>query len=186
MASFAQEPGKTPTTAEEIVSQGRGPLIAEIELGGLEAGLRFLNARTAFRYTAIYRFEGTMMRNLYLFDRQGETVSDFEKVPLGDSFCQFVMAENGFHTTDSSLDERLRGHPYQGVLNAYFGLPLSRKPGTIYGTFCHFDFKPQIWSDFEALGGASVVGRVTIKMIAACARPYWARRLFDAYFVDFW
>jgi GAF domain-containing protein len=149
MASFAEKSGLNPAVATQMLSQGRGPLLAEIELGGLEAGLKFLNARTDYRYTAIYRFEGAMMRNIYLYDRQGEAVSNFAKVPLGDSFCQFVMAEGGFSTCDSGQDERLLGHPYQGVLNAYFGLPLSRRPGTIYGTLCHFDFRPIVIQDSE-------------------------------------
>jgi GAF domain-containing protein len=133
----------------QVLRQSCGPLLAEIELGGVEAGLKFLNARTAYRYTGIYRFEGAMMRNIYLYDRRGEVESDFAKVPLGDSFCQFVMADGGFYTRDSGHDERLLGHPCRGVLNAYFGLPLSRRPGTLYGTFCHFDFKPIVIDDSE-------------------------------------
>jgi GAF domain-containing protein len=142
-------PGGLESPAGEVMSQGRGPFLAEIELGGLEAGLKFLNARTDYRFTAIYRFEGDTMRNIYLFDRLGESVSNFAKVPLGDSFCQLALAEGGFYTANSSLDERVQGHPKQGVLNAYFGLPLSRKPGTIYGTFCHFDYKPLVLDDSE-------------------------------------
>jgi hypothetical protein len=149
MTTFAEKPRLNPVVAKATLSEGRGPLLAEIERGGLDAGLKFLNARTDYRYTAIYRFEGGMMRNIYLYDRLGETVSKFAKVPLGDSFCQFVMAEGGFYTSDSGQDERLQGHTYRGVLNAYFGLPLSRKPGTLYGTFCHFDFKPIVIEDIE-------------------------------------
>ncbi|MDB5885791.1 MAG: hypothetical protein JWR74_1962 [Polaromonas sp.] len=108
---------------------------------GLHGALRFLNARTAYRYSAVYRLDGQMMRNIHIYDRQGENTADLNEVPLGDSFCQFVMAENGFATANSATDPRLLGHAYQGILNAYFGLPLSRKPGTIYGTFCHFDFQ---------------------------------------------
>ena len=148
MASFAAKRVSNPAAAK-APNQSRGKLLAEIELGGVEAGLKFLNARTDYRYTAIYRFEGAMMRNIYLYDRLGESVSNFAKVPLGDSFCQFVMAEGVFNTGDSSQDVRLLGHSYRGVLNAYFGLPLSRKPGTIYGTFCHFDLKPQAIDDSE-------------------------------------
>jgi GAF domain-containing protein len=149
MAAVAAKRRVNPVAAAQVMSQSRGPLLAEIELGGIEAGLKFLNARTAYRYTAIYRLEGAMMRNIYLYDRLGQAVSDFAKVPLGDSFCQFVMAEGGFCTSDSGQDERLLGHPYRGVLNAYFGLPLSRKAGTLYGTFCHFDFKPIVIDDRE-------------------------------------
>ncbi|MDB5928574.1 MAG: guanylate cyclase [Polaromonas sp.] len=119
------------------------------DAGGLAGALHFLNARTSYRYTAIYRLEGQMMRNIELYDRLGEQSAALSEVPLGDSFCQFVMNQNGFATPNSADDRRLDGHPYQGVLNAYFGLPLSRGPGTIYGTFCHFDFEPRNLEDSE-------------------------------------
>ena len=35
------------------------------------------------------------------------------------------------------------------VLNFYFGLPLSCKAGTIYGTFFHFDVEPMVIPDSE-------------------------------------
>ncbi len=119
------------------------------EHGGLHGALRFLNARTTFRYSAIYRLDGQMMRNIFLYDRQGENPTNLSEVPLGDSFCQFVLRDNGFNTINSAEDARLQGHPFQGILNAYFGLPLSRKAGTIYGTFCHFDVQPMDIPDSE-------------------------------------
>ncbi|WP_426146259.1 guanylate cyclase [Polaromonas sp. DSR2-3-2] len=115
----------------------------------LHGALRYLNARTTFRYTAIYRLDGQMMRNIYLYDRQGENPTSLCEVPLGDSFCQFVMRDNGFNTVNSADDARLLGHPYQGVMNSYFGLPLSRKAGTIFGTLCHFDVEPMMIPDGE-------------------------------------
>ena len=119
------------------------------EVGGLYGALRFLNSRTSYRYTAIYRLEGQMMRNIHLYDRRGENPTNLSEVPLGDSFCQFVLADNGFNTGNSGADERLVGHAYRGIMNSYFGLPLSRKPGTIYGTLCHFDFEPMAISEDE-------------------------------------
>ena len=117
--------------------------------GGLHGALGFLNARTTYRYTAIYRLDGQMMRNISLYDREGENPTSLAEVPLGDSFCQFVIRDNGFNTANSADDARLLGNPYQGVLNSYFGLPLSRKAGTIYGTFCHFDAQPMEMADSE-------------------------------------
>ncbi len=119
------------------------------ERGGLHGALHYLNARTTFRYTAIYRLDGQMMRNIFLYDRQGENPSSLSEVPLGDSFCQFVLSDKGFSTVNSTNDARLLGYPYQGVINSYFGLPLSRKAGTIFGTFCHFDALPMVISDSE-------------------------------------
>jgi hypothetical protein len=120
-----------------------------LDTDGLDAALAFLNKRTDFRYTAIYRLDGTMMRNIHIYDRQGESVDHLVEVPLGDSFCQFVMADGAFKTADSATDGRLSGHAYQGVVNAYFGLPLSTAPGTMYGTLCHFDFDSKQISDSE-------------------------------------
>lgn len=120
-----------------------------LESGGLDAALRYLNARTSYRYTAIYRLDGQVMRNIHLYDRLGENAANLIEVPLGDSFCQYVMAENGFTTSDSAADARLEDHSYRGILNSYYGLPLSRQPGTIYGTFCHFDFEPKTIPDSE-------------------------------------
>lgn len=120
-----------------------------VDRGGLYGALQYLNARTSYRYTAIYRLEGQMMRKIYLYDRRGENPTSLAEVPLGDSFCQFVMADNGFNTSNSASDERLLSHPYRGTLNSYFGLPLSRKTGTIYGTLCHFDFAPMMLAEDE-------------------------------------
>lgn len=119
------------------------------ERGGLHGALAYLNSRTTFRYTAIYRLEGQMMRNIYLYDRLGENPTHLAEVPLGDSFCQFVLRDHGFSTVNSGDDARLPGHPYRGVLSSYYGLPLSRRAGTIYGTFCHFDIEPMEIPDSE-------------------------------------
>jgi GAF domain-containing protein len=136
-----------------MASQDLNQQLAQFRLvldsGGLPGALQYLNARTAYRYTAIYRLDGQIMRNIHLYDRKGENFPSLAEVPLGDSFCQFVMAEDGFSTANSADDARLLGHPYRGILNSYFGLPLSRKPGTIYGTFCHFDFEPKVIPDSE-------------------------------------
>ena len=85
-----------------------------------------------------------MMRNIHLYDRKGENPTSLCEVPLSDSFRQFVLKDSGFNSGNSALDDRLRGHCYQGVLNSFFGLPLSREPGTIYGTFRHFDFESML------------------------------------------
>jgi hypothetical protein len=120
-----------------------------MERGGVYAALAFLNGRSPYRYTAIYRFEGEMVRNLYLFDRLGTVASDPSPVPMGDTFCQFVGAPGNFSTSNSLEDSRLDEHPKREVLQSYFGLPLSRKPGTIFGSLCHFDALPQSIADDE-------------------------------------
>lgn len=113
-------------------------------LGKLEnegpAGLDFLNARVPHRYTGVYRLDGDLLRNVYLFDKRHAVLpASLATVRLQDSFCQFVLRDGEFVTGNSSTDTRLNGHPYQGVVNAYIGLPLVDQNGALFGTLCHVD-----------------------------------------------
>lgn len=104
------------------------------------AGLEYLNERVPHRFTAVYRLAGDHLRNLYLHDKQGEVVPEFLKVvPFEHSFCQFVLRDGIFLTSDSATDRRLDGHPYQGVMVTYHGVPLLDNRGELFGTMCHFD-----------------------------------------------
>lgn len=120
-----------------------------IEARGMDAALAFLNARTAFRYTAIYSLEGSNIRNLWLYDRLGQDTPSLNAGPLTDSFCQFVVSDGEFSTADSVSDIRTEGHSKRGIVRSYFGLPLSSGPGTIFGTLCHFDSDPRQIADGE-------------------------------------
>lgn len=71
------------------------------------------------------------------------------EVPLETSFCQYVLRDGQFITGDSSLDNRLDGHPYQGVMGSYVGLPLQGNADSLMGTFCHFDFENRQLPDDE-------------------------------------
>ena len=70
-----------------------------------------LNARSPHRYSPIYRPEGEMVRNLYLFDTLGTVSADPSPVSMGDTFCQFVGAPSIFSTGTPLEDARLDGHP---------------------------------------------------------------------------
>lgn len=120
-----------------------------LDMGGLAAGMQFLNARVDYRCTAIYRLENLTMQNVVTYDRTGEVSNALVAVPLSDSFCQHVIRDGSFITEDSAQDQRLDGHPYQGVVVSYYGLPLMRTPGEIFGTFCHFDYVERIVPDSE-------------------------------------
>ena len=104
------------------------------------AGLAYLNARVAHRFTGVYQLVNGVMYNVYLYDKLGEIIPEFLKaVPLGDSFCQFVLRDGLFCTSNTAQDARLNGHKYQGVLGAYYGVPLLNNAGEFYGTLCHFE-----------------------------------------------
>ncbi len=117
---------------------------------GLVAALQFLNDRVPHRFTGIYRVDGQVLHNVAVIDKQQSgDIGFLMQVPLGDSFCQFVLRDGQLITTDSSQDERLSGSPYKGVVRSYVGLPLAVVPGELFGTFCHFDFEPQPLDDSE-------------------------------------
>jgi GAF domain-containing protein len=115
-----------------------------------DLGLDFLNARVPHRFTGIYQLAHSVMRNVEFFDKLGDTVPQaLSAVPLQDSFCQFVVRDGSFITTDSAQDARLNGHTYQGVVGTYYGVPLLDNAGQLFGTLCHFDVMTYSVSDAE-------------------------------------
>jgi GAF domain-containing protein len=116
---------------------------------GLQSGLRFLNQRVPFRATAIYKLENGVLRLIDIVDKMNDLPSSsLPEVPLADSFCQFAIRDKEFVTANTTADRRLDGHPYQGVVASYVGLPLM-KSGELFGTFCHYDFVEQVIEDAE-------------------------------------
>lgn len=117
---------------------------------GLGAALQFLNDRVPHRFTGIYRVDGQVLHNVAVIDKQqASDIGFLKQVPLGDSFCQFVLRDGHLVTTDSAHDSRVDASPYKGVMGSYVGLPLAVVPGELFGTFCHFDFEPQPLDDDE-------------------------------------
>lgn len=123
-------------------------LRSELQKGGLAGGLRFLNDPVGHRYTGVYRLQDMLLKNVELYDKQGEMRPEFlAEVPLGDSFCQFVLRDGAFRTEHSGEDARLDGHKYQGVLLSYHGVPVLDNAGELFGTLCHFDALQRDLSD---------------------------------------
>lgn len=121
---------------------------------GLKAGLAWLNSRVPYRFTAVYRLDGLVLRSVQVFDKDGPAATPpvLMEVPLETSFCQYVLRDGQFATGDSGTDQRLDGHPYKGVMGSYVGLPLQgnqASDGELMGTFCHFDFENRQLSDEE-------------------------------------
>lgn len=128
--------------------------------GGLSAGLLFLNRRVAHRCTVVYGVDGDNMELVELVDKQANPQTAIPApVLFAQSFCQVTLRGGPLSTADSSADTRLDGKTYQGVIKSYVGLPLSRAPGTFFGTLCHYDFAEQPLDDeeFEFLQQAAVI-----------------------------
>lgn len=140
-----------------------GDLRSALSEGGPGALLEYLNAGVAHRYTAVYRFDGDLLRNVLLCDKLDQIRPDFLlAVPFKHSFCQFVLRDQAFRTEDSRQDRRLDGNPYQGVVISYHSVPLTvDERGSLWGTLSHFDMHSLALPDDEfALlqGAASLLG----------------------------
>jgi hypothetical protein len=109
----------------------------------IRAALALLNARVAYRFTAIYKLVGSELRAQHAYDRHSEYRTWLMVVPLERSFCQYAIERGEFMTASVSADPRLANRPFAGMVEAYYGQLLLRPDGTPYGTFIHFDLEPR-------------------------------------------
>jgi hypothetical protein len=108
---------------------------------GIRSALALLNDRTSYRFTAIYKLVGSVLRAQHAYDRSSEYRTWLMVVPLERSFCQYAIESGEFMTSGVSKDPRLANRPYAGMVEAYYGQLLRRPDGTPYGTFIHFDLE---------------------------------------------
>lgn len=107
-----------------------------------------LNALTEHRFTALYRFDRNILHNLYFFDCENPAQESAPDIPVMASYCVFVReSQRGFTVTNSIEDDRLGDHPKRQVLQSYCGVPMLDKYGRMFGSICHFDFRPIKISD---------------------------------------
>jgi len=129
----------------EVEMSGQAAALRELLASqGVMPALDWLNERTNYRYTGIYKYDGDVMRAVHVFDRHAEHRTWLRAVPLNRSFCRYVLQHGEFLTTSASQDPRLGGHPYEGLVESYYGRLLRREDGAPYGTFIHFDMEPRV------------------------------------------
>jgi GAF domain-containing protein len=111
---------------------------------GVRACLMFLNGLTSHRFTALYRFDDKILKNLFFFDRENPDHVSSPEVPVLSSYCVFVRDSGRmFCVDDSQQDARTIGHPKRLEIRAYIGVPLLDDDGKMFGTICHFDVDPR-------------------------------------------
>ena len=110
---------------------------------GLSAAMRWLNDRVPYRFTAIFAFNGDMLRNLCLIDKDNQNITNCSDQPITASYCMYIHRSRvRFSVEESSLDERVALHPKRQSVQCYYGIPLFDSKGKILGTVCHFDSRP--------------------------------------------
>jgi len=111
-----------------------------IKCDGLWAAMRWLNGKVPYRYTAIFAFDGDMLRNVCLVDKHDPTITRCADQPITDSYCIYThRSGESFGLEEARLDPRVDGHPKRNAYRCYYGIPLFGSDGKLLGTVCHFD-----------------------------------------------
>ena len=112
-----------------------------LDTEGVHAALRFLNSRTPHRFTGIYRYDGDMLRNVYLFDLYDPGSTQGQDVPMVDAYCANVgRAGSGIAFSNVDTDPTVETKSGSPVIS-YCGALIRDARGNPYGTLCHFDIK---------------------------------------------
>lgn len=153
--SIAMGPGSDtsePSAHRRATHSGVATIVARLLHGvGIHGALQFLNARTRYRFTGLYRVEAPFLRNMHLFDRENPTVDCSGAVSrLDETYCSITSRTSApFATADAVRDERLREHAARESVLCYAGVPVRLPSGTTWGTLCHFDLRPRLMAPGE-------------------------------------
>ncbi len=110
----------------------------------LYEALRLLNESTPYRFTGIYRFEGGVVKNVALYDRENPACRVGADVPWFDSYCMMTAESGGECEIQHSLDDpRLTCHAARLTVQSYCAVLLRTSGGEPLGTLCHYDVQPR-------------------------------------------
>lgn len=160
-------PQRMPTSVDsaEVIARDCESIMEE---AGPIAVLRFLNARTRFRFSGIYRADPPLLRNLFMFDRENPTLNVSGEVSrLDETYCALVCGdERPFATESSAMDLRLVHHAARERVRSYCGVPLRSGSGRVWGTLCHHDVRPRLLSRAEISVLECVAAALAPRLIA--------------------
>lgn len=131
---------------------------AKLRSEGLWSAMRWVNAQVPYRFTAIFRFDGDMLRNVYLVDKLNPEITSCADQPIADSYCIYIRrASKTFSVEQALTDVRVADHPKRQSYQCYYGIPLFDRENRMLGTVCHFDTEPirvteTVVSTLEVLG----------------------------------
>lgn len=108
---------------------------------GLWEALRFLGRRAPYRFTGVYRYDATMLRNVALFDQYNPNIKHGDDLQMINAPCACVEEHGGkLVAVDFVTDPRfLRSF---APIVSYCGALIQNPDGSNFGTICHFDTKP--------------------------------------------
>lgn len=125
---------------------------------GLRPAIVFLNGLTAFRYTAVFRFDDEISKTVCFFDREDLKADVLPEMPIVTSYCVYVRdLRSAFSLPDSMTEVLVAAHPMRDRIHAYCGAPLLDAEGDVVGSICHFNVTalPLAESDAQLLEAAA-------------------------------
>lgn len=113
---------------------------------GILVALGYLNERTRYRFTGLYRAEPPLLHNVALFDRENPDLDGSGAVAkLDETYCSITrLTASPFSTDDAMHDARLTTHAARDSVLCYSGVPIRLGSGLPWGTLCHFDLRPRL------------------------------------------
>ena len=99
---------------------------ATIKAAGLWAAMRWPNDGVPYRFTAFFAFDGDMLRNICLVDKENASITRCADQPITDSYCIYIhRTGERFSVEEAMRDSRVEGHPKRRSYPCYYGIPLS-------------------------------------------------------------
>jgi hypothetical protein len=108
---------------------------------GLHPALAYLNGRTPYRFTGVYRFHGTMLTNISLYDRWLPQVQHGDDAPMAETFCALVREAGDVLQVDDGRSDARFPHMASNPVISYCGALIRDGNGEPFGTLCHFDLR---------------------------------------------
>ena len=158
----APSPGRA--RFENLIDPVQEEMLGRLQRGGVGDVLEYLNTRTQHRFTGLYRFDGAVLRNVALFDREQQCSQRGADSPLCETYCSIVgEMQASVAITDANSDPRAANNPGRKSVLSYCGALVRAEDGTPIGTLCSFDPAPQpVRDDDIALleATAQLLGRI--------------------------
>lgn len=104
----------------------------------LHAALTYLNSRTPHRFTAIYKYDGEVLRNLCLVDKYDPEVKLGVNALLVNTYCSRLSTQLSLNMLAHIPNDYPK---VAGFVEAYGGVLISDENGNPFGSLCHFDSK---------------------------------------------
>ncbi len=143
-------PATSRATFESPVDPVQDELRHRLRRGGVGDVLGYINAHTHHRFTGLYRFDGAVLRNVALFDREQQQSQRGADSPLCETYCSIVgETRASVAITDANSDPRAANNPGRKAVLSYCGALVRATDGTPIGTLCSFDPTPQPVMDNE-------------------------------------